>query len=145
MGFLLVMLEELERLLEVKVVIETLPQCIIKTMAVKDDTVHLVDEASYSGNFKEKTRHCNPCTGALEGQSVTHYSTDIPAQKATWSNKEGKDYWALSLMGPIPTLRTKGCSQMIWGTSKALHNGATNVTRLTLWAAALTAEEQDFV
>lgn len=45
------MLEELERLLEVKVVIETLPQCIIKRMAVKDDTVHLVDEASYSGNF----------------------------------------------------------------------------------------------
>lgn len=32
MGFLLVMLEDLERLLEVKVVIETLSQCIIKRM-----------------------------------------------------------------------------------------------------------------
>lgn len=83
MGFLLVMLEDLERLLEVKVVIETLSQCIIKRMAVKDDTVPLVDEASYSGNFKEKSWHSNPCTGTLEGQPVTHHSTVISLPRRT--------------------------------------------------------------
>ena len=132
MGFLLVMLEDLERLLEVKVVIESLSQCIIKRMAVKDDTVPLVDEASYSGNFKEKTRHSHPCTGTLEGQPVTHHSTVIPSQKATGSNTEGNDYWALSLTGPIPTLRTKGRPQATWGLSKAPHDGAATVTRPTL-------------
>lgn len=40
-------------------------------------TVRLIDEATYCGNFKEKTWHSNPGTGALEGQLVTHHSTFI--------------------------------------------------------------------
>ena len=54
-------------------------------MAVKDDTVHLIDEANYSGNFKEEIWHSNPgLEEALEGQLVTHPSTFYSnAQEAT--------------------------------------------------------------
>lgn len=51
----------------------------MKGMAVKDDTVHLIDEANYSGKFKEETWHStNPdLAGALEGQLASYPSTFI--------------------------------------------------------------------
>lgn len=72
----------LERLLEVKVVIETLSQCIIKRMAVKDDTVPLVDEASYGGNFKEKSWHSQPLHwDSRRSASYPSLHSYIPPQK----------------------------------------------------------------
>lgn len=62
-------------------------------MATKDDRVHLIDEASYSGNFKEKSRYS---TLTLSYLSPHFYSN---AQTATWSKKGGNDYGAVSPMG----------------------------------------------
>lgn len=44
----------------------------MKCMAVKDDTVHLIDEASYNVNIKEETWPANP---GFEGQLGTDPST----------------------------------------------------------------------
>lgn len=108
-------------------------------MVVKDDTVHLIDEANYSGNFKEKTWHSNPGIGALEGQLVTHPSTFIAMPKRPHDLIKEEMTMSCLSMGPIPTLRIKGCPQITWGGSKAPadYKEALNVPKQNLGAAAL--------
>lgn len=79
MGFLLVMLEESEQTLEVQVIIETLPQCIIRSMAVKGNTVHLIDEANYRGSLEELA--FKPWHWGLRRSDSCHPATYIAAPK----------------------------------------------------------------
>lgn len=87
----------------------------MKCMAVKDDTVHLINEVNYSGNFKEKPWHSNTgIEGALEGQLVTHPSTFTLMPRRPHDIIKEAMIKGLSLKGIYSNINTRMTSTNLW-------------------------------